>query len=178
VRISTQRIHADRDASFDPPAPREAKHAGLVRRIGARLLHEAREAVVPTLFFFLGFNLIVWTTNLLVAQYRVAVSNFMLATVGALVVGKAVLVANNLPLIRHYDRAPLIFPILFKTGFYWIIVFVARLIERFVHFAVLEAQSTEQFSLLSDFHLLVASVHRYFALDPCAVRDLRNRYRI
>jgi hypothetical protein len=33
--------------------------------------------------------------NLLVAEYLVAVSNFMLATMGALVVGKAVLVATK-----------------------------------------------------------------------------------
>ena len=76
------------------------------------------------------------TTNLLVAQYLVAVSNFMLATVAALVVGKAVLVANKIPLLKRYDRAPLIQPILFKTAFYWVIVFLARLLERFVHFAL------------------------------------------
>ena len=110
--------------------------AGIARRIGARLLHEVREALPPTIFFFVGFNFIVLTTNLLVAQYLVAVSNFMLATVAALVVGKAVLVANKIPLLRRYDRAPLIQPILFKTAFYWVVVFLARLLERFVHFAL------------------------------------------
>jgi hypothetical protein len=88
----------------------------------------------PTLFFLVGFNVIVLTTNLLVEQYLVAVSSFMLATMAALVVGKAVLVANNMALIRRYDRAPLIRPILFKTAVYWAIVFVARVLERFVHF--------------------------------------------
>jgi hypothetical protein len=110
--------------------------AGIAWRIGARLLHEVREALPPTIFFFVGFNFIVFTTNLLVAQYLVAVSSFMLATVAALVVGKAVLVANKIPLLRRYDRAPLIRPILFKTAFYWVIVFFARLLERFVHFVL------------------------------------------
>src|SRR6202049_1850844 len=82
--------------------------AGIARRIAARLLHEGREALPPTIFFFVGFNFIVLTTNLLVAQYLVAVSNFMLATLAALVVGKAVLVANKMSLLRRYDRAPLI----------------------------------------------------------------------
>jgi len=89
----------------------------------------------PTIFFFVSFNFIVLTTNLLVAQYLVAVSSFMLATLAALVVGKAVLVANKMSLLRRYDRAPLIQPILFKTGLYWVVVFFARLLERFVHFA-------------------------------------------
>ena len=74
--------------TYHPTAP------GLAGRIGSRILHELREALPPTLFFFLGFNFIVLTTNLLVAQYAVAVSNFMLATLAALVVGKAVLTAN------------------------------------------------------------------------------------
>ena len=45
------------------------KPPGLARRIGARLLHEAREALPPTIFFFVGFNFIVFTTNLLLADY-------------------------------------------------------------------------------------------------------------
>jgi len=101
-----------------PIAEPVEKAAGIARKIGIRLFHEVREALPPTIFFFVGFNFIVLTTNLLVAQYLVAVSNFMLATMAALVVGKAVLVANKIPFLRRYDRAPLIQPILFKTAFY------------------------------------------------------------
>jgi len=160
--MRTQPVDGEDGAHFDPAARPEAADAGLVYRIGARLLHEAREAVVPTLFFFIGFNLIVLTTNLLVAQYLVAVSNFMLATFAALVVGKAVLIANNLPLIRHYDRAPLILPILYKTGVYWVIVFLARLLERFVHFAVLEHNSAAHFPA---YLIFTFSWHRFVAIS-------------
>jgi hypothetical protein len=120
--------------NYSRPAQQIEIPAGIARRIGARLLHKASEALPPTIFFFVGFNFIVLTTNLLVAQYLVAVSKFMLATMAALVVGKTVLVANKMPLLRRYDRAPLIQPILFKTAFYWVVVFFARLLERFVHF--------------------------------------------
>jgi hypothetical protein len=137
------------------------RRAGIARRIGTRLLHEAREALPPTLFFFVGFNFIVLTTNLLVAQYFVAVSNFMLATMGALVVGKAVLVANKIPLLRRYDRAPLIQPILFKTGFYWVIVFFARLLERLVHF-LLEGNSPREFG---SYLVTTFSWHRFSAVS-------------
>jgi hypothetical protein len=122
----------------DSDASGESIEASAARGIGARILHEAREALPPTLFFFVGFNFIVFTTNLLLADYGAAVFNFMVATLGALVVGKAVLVANAMPYIRRYDRAPLIRPILFKTVFYAVIVFLARLLERFVHYSVVE----------------------------------------
>ena len=135
--------------------------AGIAHRIGVRLLQEAREALPPTIFFFVGFNLIVLTTNLLVAQYLVAVSNFMLATVAALVVGKAVLVANKMPLLRRYDRAPLIQPIMFKTALYWVAVVLARLIERFVRF-VFEGNPPADFPT---YLVMTFSWHRFSAIS-------------
>jgi hypothetical protein len=117
--------------SAETPAP-------VPRGIGARLLHEAWEALPPTLFFVVGFNFIVLTTNLILADYHEAGFNFIAATLAAPVVGKAVLVANAIPYISRYDRAPLIRPILFKTAFYSVIVFLVRLLERFVHFTVVE----------------------------------------
>src|SRR6266446_1541173 len=131
--MRTQPVSLDHPAGIDASVK---KPVSVVHRIGAWILHEWLEMLPPTIFFFVGFNFIVLTTNLLVAQYLVAVSNFMLATLAALVVGKAVLVANKIPLLRRYDRAPLIQPILFKTAFYWVVVFLARLLERFVQFAL------------------------------------------
>ncbi|MGC2523043.1 MAG: hypothetical protein WA417_10465 [Stellaceae bacterium] len=88
----------------------------MAQRIGGRVLHEVGEALPPTIFFFLGFNFVVLTSNLLVARYLIGLGNFMLATLAALVVGKAVLVANKIPLLRRYDRAALVRPILFKKA--------------------------------------------------------------
>jgi hypothetical protein len=144
-----------------PIAEPVGKAAGIARRIGIRLFHEVREALPPTIFFFIGFNFIVLTTNLLVAQYMVAVSNFMLATMAALVVGKAVLIANKMPLLRRYDRAPLIQPILFKTAFYWVIVFFARLLERLAHFLV-EGNSPGDFG---SYVITTFSWHRFSAIS-------------
>lgn len=118
---------------------------GITWRIGSWLLHELREALAPVIFFFLGFNLIALTTNLLVAQYAVAVGSFMLATTAALIVGKAVLVVNAMPFLRRFDRAPLIRPILFKTAVYWAAVFVVRLLERFIRFSIVEENSPRDF---------------------------------
>jgi hypothetical protein len=143
-------------------AGRSSSISMLARRIGARILHELRGALPPTIFFFVGFNFIVLTTNLLVANYAVAVSNFMLATLAALVVGKAVITANSMPFLNLFDRAPLIQPILFKTAVYWVAVFFARLAERFVHFSILEGNPPGDFVeyLISSF-----SWHRFVAIS-------------
>jgi hypothetical protein len=125
-------------------------------------LRELREILPTTIFFFVGFNLIVLTTNLILADYLVAFGNFMLATAAALVVGKAVLITNAMPFLRRYDRAPLIQPILFKTVVYWAVVFLARLLEHFVRFSLIEHNQ------ISDFlpHMIATfSWHRFVAIQ-------------
>src|SRR5215472_16584078 len=108
--------------------------SGFVGRTAAFLLHEFLEILPPTIFFFIGFNLIVLTTNLILADYGAEVANFMIATASALIVAKALLVANARPAIRHFDWAPLIRPILFKTAFYWAAVFIVRLLEQWIEY--------------------------------------------
>jgi hypothetical protein len=110
------------------------KSVGFARRAGAFLLREFLEILPPTIFFLIGFNLIVLTTNLILADYGAQFASFMLATAGALLVAKALLVANAMPVARRYDRAPLIRPILFKTVLFWLAVFIARLLEHWIEY--------------------------------------------
>ena len=98
------------------------------------VVKEFREALLPILFFFVTFNLVELTTQLILAQYLARLGNFMVATTTALVVGKAVLVADALPFLRRFDAKPMIWPILFKTVVYWAVVFVARLLEELAEY--------------------------------------------
>jgi hypothetical protein len=127
-------VNRDTPPGIDAAAPPIPPPAGFPRRAGAFILHEFREMLPPTIFFFVGFNLIVLTTNLLLANYGAQVASFMIATASALVVGKAVLVANAMRAIRRFDSAPLIRPILFKTVFYWVAVFIVRLLEHWIRY--------------------------------------------
>jgi hypothetical protein len=58
----------------------------------------------------------------------------MVATLAALVVGKAVLLANVTPFLRRFDTAPMIQPVLFKTIVYWAVVFLVRFLEKLVEY--------------------------------------------
>jgi len=110
--------------------------ASLPARAGRTVLNAFRHLLPPTIYFFIAFNLIVFTTNLLVHDYWFRVSGFLVATTTALVVGKSVLVANQIRLIDRFRGAPLVQPILYKTIFYTLIVLVVRILERFIHFAI------------------------------------------
>jgi hypothetical protein len=105
-------------------------------RVAAFVIKEFREVIPPTLFFAVGFNLIELTTQLILDDYLVRFASFMVATAAALVVGKAVLVANFLQFLRRYNSVPLIRPILFKTIVYTLVVFLVRFLERIIEYAV------------------------------------------
>jgi len=133
MRSAAVRDH-DKVSEIEVSAEPIGPSAGFVHRAGAFLLREFLEILPPTIFFFIGFNLIVLTTNLILADYGGQFAGFMIATTSALIVAKALLVANAMPAIRRYDRAPLIRPILFKTFFYWVAVLIVRLIEHWIRY--------------------------------------------
>jgi len=106
----------------------------LLQRVVTWWLAQVKHALPPTIFFFVGFNLILWTKRLILQEQGVEFSGFFTAIVAALLVGKAVLVTDNLPFMRRFDGAPMIQPILFKSAIYWLCVLIVRLAEEFVHF--------------------------------------------
>ena len=103
--------------------------------VGRFLLTELKAVLPPTIYFFCAFNLIVFTTNLMVHHYWFALTNFLVATMLALIVGKVILVTDKFHFIDRYRGPPLVRAIVFKTVFYSVIVTVVRAIEVFVHIA-------------------------------------------
>jgi hypothetical protein len=107
-----------------------------IRKAGKFIAEEFVKALPAIVFFAIGFNLVVFSMNLILSQYFLRFGSFMLATTAALVVGKAVLVADTMPFLSRFESAPLIQPILFKTCVYTVFVFIARLIEAYVHYMI------------------------------------------
>jgi len=105
-------------------------------RIGAFVVREFRAALPAMLFFFVGFNLVELTVQLVMSEYLARLANFMVATTLALIVGKAVLVANALPFMTRLDGAPMIATMLYKTVVYSVVVLLARLLEAWIGYWV------------------------------------------
>jgi hypothetical protein len=116
------------------PALASAASTLFLRRAFDWSIAQVRHALPPTIFFFVGFNLILWTKRLILAEHGIEFSGVLTATLAALLVGKAVLVTDNLPFMRRFDGAPMIQPILFKSAIYWLCVLIVRLAERLIHF--------------------------------------------
>ena len=99
-------------------------------------LAQVRHTLPAVIFFFIGFNLLLWTQRMVLMQHGIPFSGFMVATLAALLVGKAVLVTDHMPFMRRFEGAPLIQPILFKSAIYWAVTFVVRLVDAYVNFVV------------------------------------------
>ena len=104
------------------PALASSAPKPFLRRAFDWWLAQVKHALPPTIFFFIGFNLILWTKRLILEEHGVEFSGFLTATLAALLVGKAVLVTDNLPFMHRFDGAPMIQPILFKSAIYWLCV--------------------------------------------------------
>src|SRR4030095_4224633 len=115
------------------PAASEAP-APFWRRAFDWWLVQVKSVLPPTVFFFFGFNLILFTRWMTLEEHGVPFNNFFAATLLALLVGQAVLGVDKLRFMRRFDGAPLIQPILFKSAIYWLCVFVLRIAEGLLHF--------------------------------------------
>ncbi len=106
----------------------------LFRRAYRWWLAQVIHMLPSVIFFFIGFNLILATKQLILMEHQIEFSGFLTATIAALLVGKAVLVTDHMWFMRRFEGAPLIQPILFKTAIYWLVTLVVRIIDIFVHF--------------------------------------------
>ncbi len=111
-----------------------------MERIFRKLRQEFLRVLPPTIFFFVAFNVISINKALMLRVYGIDFAGFATATVGALLVGKVVLVADKLPVINRFPEKPLIYNVVWKTAIYMLAVFIVRYLEHLLP-AVLEAGS-------------------------------------
>jgi hypothetical protein len=97
------------------------------------LKHESLQLIGPTCFFFVAFNVIMFTKKLFLEDYHINFGKFFLpATIGALLVGKVVLLADEIPVMKRFHRVPLIFNVAWKTIIYSLAALVIQFLEQFL----------------------------------------------
>lgn len=103
-----------------------------MRGILAKIKHEVLEVIPPTVFFFVAIGLLILTKRLMLQQYGIEFADFGAAIVGALIVGKVVLIADHLPFINKFPNKPLIYNVIWKTIVYVLAAFIVRLGEHLI----------------------------------------------
>ena len=110
----------------------EHQHAAIPLTLGARLKGLFWEMLPPVSFFFSAMMLIFVVVKLLALQYSIHFYAFARAAIGALVVGKVVLLMEIAERNRAVSMYPRALVVAFKTVIYAMAVFVFEFGERVV----------------------------------------------
>src|SRR5512139_456067 len=102
-----------------------------MRRIWAIVAKETREALPATIFFLFLFHMIGLTKAVALDEFSFTALRAAGATVGALIVAKAILLVEALPIARLFSGR-LIYQILWKTLLYGLVALAFRVVEEFI----------------------------------------------
>src|SRR5438552_19144208 len=95
-----------------------------------KLKEEFFKILPPTIFFFVALHIVMFIRVLMLEGTGVSPSSSISIAVAALILGKAVLVADMLPMINRFPHIPLIYNIAWKTVIYLLISAVIHYLER------------------------------------------------
>lgn len=102
-------------------------------RIGEIVVKEIREALPATIFFFVLFHLIGLTKAVALADFSFTALRSAGALMGALIVAKAILLVEALPMARLSSGSRM-FQIFWKTLLYALVVLLFRFVEELIPF--------------------------------------------
>ncbi len=100
-----------------------------------KLKEEALAMVPPTIFFFVALHLIALVRALMTQGTGVPVTSSAQIALAALIVGKAVLLADLWPPINRFPQRPLIYNVVWKTVIYYVAASLIHYLERLFDFS-------------------------------------------
>jgi hypothetical protein len=109
------------------------KISAIPQTVASRLLALVQEMAPVVLFFFAALMWILLMFKLFVAQYAIEYYAFTKAAIGALIIGKAVLLMEWADSRRHPSRMPLAIVVLTRTVLYGLAVLALGIGDRIFH---------------------------------------------
>lgn len=105
--------------------------------IVSRLKHMVVEVIPTAVFFFIAFEVIAFTRDLMLEPPQGTFVATLVATIiGALVIAKVVVVVDMLPFMNRFLDKPLIYNVLWKAGIYFLATLIFRYVEHIIPFVV------------------------------------------
>ena len=106
-----------------------------MHKVLEKLKEEFFAALPPTIFFFVMLHIVSVVRVLMAKGTNFQPMSTISITVAALILGKAVLIADHLPAINRYPEEPLIYNVAWKTVIYLVLAGVIHYLERLFDFS-------------------------------------------
>jgi hypothetical protein len=103
-------------------------------KLSTTLKKEFFELLPPTIFFFVALHIVAFIRVLALKGTAISPLSSMSIAVAALILGKAVLIADLLPLINRFPNKPLIYNVAWKTLIYLLAATLIHYVERLIDF--------------------------------------------
>jgi hypothetical protein len=103
-------------------------------KLSTKLKEEFFKLLPPMIFFFVALHIVAFIHVLMLKKTGIAPSSSVSIGVAALILGKAVLIADMLPFVNRFPNKPLIYNVAWKTVIYWLISVAIHYVERLIEF--------------------------------------------
>ncbi|PYJ43666.1 MAG: hypothetical protein DME86_02340 [Verrucomicrobia bacterium] len=103
-------------------------------KLSTKLKEEFFALLPPTIFFFVALHIVAFVRVLMLKGTGISPTSSISIAVAALILGKAVLIADMLPMINRFPNKPLIYNVAWKTLIYWLVATLIHYLERLVDF--------------------------------------------
>src|SRR5213082_3856914 len=103
-------------------------------KLSTTLKKEFFELLPPTIFFFVALHIVAFVRVLMLKGTGISPTSSISVAVAALILGKAVLIADLLPMVNRFPNKPLIYNVAWKTLIYWLVATLIHYLERLVDF--------------------------------------------
>ena len=103
-------------------------------KLSTKLKEEFFALLPPTIFFFVALHIVAFVRVLMLKGTGISPLSSMSVAVAALILGKAVLIADMLPMVNRFPNKPLIYNVAWKTLIYLLVSALIHYLERLVDF--------------------------------------------
>src|SRR5438270_9635215 len=103
-------------------------------KLSTKVKEELFALLPPTIFFFVALHIVAFVRVLMLKGTGISPLSTMSIAVAALILGKAVLIADLLPMINRFPNKPLIYNVAWKTLIYLLVATLIHYLERLVDF--------------------------------------------
>jgi hypothetical protein len=100
-----------------------------------KVKEELLALIPPTVFFFIALHIIAVVRRLMTEGTGLPISSSAQIAIAALIIGKAVLLADMWPAINRFPEKPLIYNIAWKTTIYFLAASFIHYLERLYDFS-------------------------------------------